>query len=89
MSNLAFRRYDATGARVIRNVIESVYLDAYAETIARGDLFDSPETFMRRFDAYISRETFDLVVAYDGDEPLGQTWGWPLDERAGEAGGKG
>lgn len=33
---------------------------------------------MQRFDAYTSRSEFDLVIAYHGSEPIGQTWGWPL-----------
>jgi hypothetical protein len=33
---------------------------------------------MRRFDVYTSRSEFDLVIAYHGSEPIGQTWGWAL-----------
>lgn len=33
---------------------------------------------MTRFDSYVSRDGFDLVVAYHKDEPAGQAWGWPL-----------
>lgn len=84
MADLTFRRYDAAGARQIRSTVELIYLDAYAEAIASGDPFDSPEAFMGRFDAYTTRDDFDHVVAYEGDEPCGQIWGWPLDEKATE-----
>jgi GNAT superfamily N-acetyltransferase len=82
LPTLTFRRFDAAGSRSIRPVVESIYKDAYEEAIAKGDLFDSVEAFMRRFDAYTSRGSFDHVVAYEDGEPVGQTWGWPLDHRA-------
>ncbi|MFD0900068.1 GNAT family N-acetyltransferase [Actinomadura sediminis] len=74
-----FRRYDAEQARAVRTTVEDVYRDAYADAIASGDPFDSPEQFMTRFDAYTaSGRGFDMVVAYLDGEPVGQTWGWPL-----------
>lgn len=77
--DLEFRRYDAEQARVIRDTVEAIYRDAYSAAIASGDPFDSPEQFMRRFDAYTgSGRGFDMVVAYLDGEPIGQTWGWPL-----------
>ena len=83
MPVLAFRRYGAAGAREIRSAVENIFRDSYTG-VAADDLFHSTQEFMRRFDAYASRDNFDLVVGYDGDEPVGQTWGWPLDERAGK-----
>lgn len=82
MSNLTFRRYDAPGAKRIRTVVESIFKDAYAEVISSGNPFDSTEAFMQRFDAYTSRDGFDLVIGYDRDQPVGQTFGWALDEQA-------
>jgi hypothetical protein len=81
-ADITFRRYDAASARQIRAVVEAVYVGSYVDAIASGDPFDSVEAFMHRFDAYTSRSSFDSVVAYQGDEAVGQTWGWPLDERA-------
>lgn len=81
-ADVTFRRYDAGSARQIRAVVEAVYVGSYVDAIASGDPFDSVEAFMHRFDAYTSRSSFDLVVAYQGDDAVGQTWGWPLDERA-------
>ncbi|GLZ09696.1 hypothetical protein Acsp03_71620 [Actinomadura sp. NBRC 104412] len=77
---LRFQRFNAAQARAIREVVEAVYIDAYAKAIASGDEFDAVEQFMRRFDAYTgSGRGFDMVVAYTaGQEPIGQTWGWPL-----------
>jgi hypothetical protein len=81
-ADVTFRRYDAVSARRIRAVVEAVYVGSYVEAIASGDPFDSVEAFMHRFDSYTSGSSFDLVVAYHGDDAIGQTWGWPLDERA-------
>lgn len=81
-ADVTFRRYDAASARQIRAVVEAVYVGSYVDAIASGDPFDSVGAFMHRFDSYTSRSSFDLVVAYQGDDAVGQTWGWPLDERA-------
>jgi GNAT superfamily N-acetyltransferase len=81
-AGITFRRYDAPRARKIRAIVEDVYVGSYVDAIASGDPFDSVEAFMHRFDAYASRSSLDLVVAYHGDDAVGQTWGWPLDERA-------
>ena len=76
--SLTFRRYSAGEARGSRDLVEAVFRGAYWEALERGDLFDTPEAFMGRFDAYASNPLLDLVVAFDGGEPVGQTWGWPL-----------
>lgn len=81
-AGITFRRFDAAGARKVRAVVEGVYVGSYVDAIVSGDPFDSVEAFMHRFDAYTSRSNFDLVVAYQGDDAVGQTWGWPLDEGA-------
>ncbi|TYC08749.1 GNAT family N-acetyltransferase [Actinomadura syzygii] len=77
---LSFQRFDARQARALRDMVESIYIDAYATTIASGHEFDSVEQFMRRFDAYTKSDRgFELVVAYNQDgEAIGQAWGWPL-----------
>ena len=77
--NLTFRRYDGEAARAARATVETVYRDAYVEAVASGDPFDGPEPFMRRFDAYTEPgRGFDLVIAFEEGEPVGQSWGWPL-----------
>lgn len=85
MTDVAFRRYDAAGAREIRSTVEFVYKDSYIDAIASGHPFESVETFMRRFDVYTAGAGFDLVVAYRDGEPAGQTWGWSLTARGGTA----
>lgn len=75
---LEFRRYGAEEARAVRNTVEEIYQDAYAEVIASGEPFDSTEAFMARFDRYTEGRDFDLVIAYAGGEPAGQAFGWPL-----------
>lgn len=81
-TTVKFRRYSANQARGIREVVEEVYARSYSTAIATGDPFDSVTAFMHRFDSYTASSTFDLVVAYAENEAIGQTWGWPLNERA-------
>lgn len=76
--DLNFVRLDRMGARAQRDTVELVYCDAYAENIASGGRFESAEAAMTRFDAYTSRDGFDLVMGYLHGEPVGQAWGWPL-----------
>jgi GNAT superfamily N-acetyltransferase len=76
--SVEFRRYGAEEARGARDVVEAVFRGAYWEALERGDLFDTPEAFMGRFDAYVSNPLLDLVIAFDDGKPVGQTWGWPL-----------
>jgi hypothetical protein len=68
--------------RQLRDTVETVYARSYIEAIASGDPFDSIEAFMCRFDSYASQSNFDLVVAYQHNEAIGQAWGWPLTERS-------
>lgn len=78
---IEFDRYDAAGARARRDVVRHIYEHAYTDAIAAGDPFDQVHTFMGRFDAYTDpgrAPGFDLVIATDEGEPVGQTWGWPL-----------
>jgi ribosomal protein S18 acetylase RimI-like enzyme len=77
-SNLSFQRFDTAGARGLRDTVELIYCDAYAEQIASGGSFESAEAAMARFDAYTSRDGFDLVIGYINGEPVGQAWGWAL-----------
>lgn len=79
--SLAYQRLDAAGARKHRDVVAEIFADSYEP----GEDFDSPEAFMERFDRYSSREGLDLIIGFAGDEPVGQTWGWPLDRASGEA----
>ncbi|MFI0446838.1 GNAT family N-acetyltransferase [Actinomadura sp. 6N118] len=78
MADLTFRRFDTAGAREQRDTVSLIHQDAYADRIASGAPFYSVEAFMQRFDAYTSRDGLDLVIGYEHDEPIGQTWGWPL-----------
>lgn len=79
---ITFRRYDGPAARDLRNVVEQIYTGSYTEAIAEaaasGHPFHGVPAFMDRFDHYAAIDGFDLVIAYSGDEPAGQTWGWPL-----------
>jgi len=84
MSNqapLTFRRYRGPDARDVRTTVEAIYRDSYSLE-QQADPFNSPETWMHRFDAYTSGSGFDLVIAYADQEPAGQAWGWPLTARS-------
>jgi GNAT superfamily N-acetyltransferase len=84
MPDVTFRRHGSASARAIHETVALIHSDAYAARIKSGDPFSGEQAFMQRFDAYTSQGGFDLVVAYTGDEPVGQAWGWPLapDTRA-------
>lgn len=78
MPELSFRRYDAAGARGIRDTVEGIYTGSYTDAIASGDPFDTVEAFMGRFDSYTRGSGLDVVIGYLGDVLAGQAWGWPL-----------
>lgn len=80
---VTFCRYTAAEARQLRDTVEAIYVRSYVEAIASGDPFHSVEAFMHRFDSYAAGSSFDLVVAYQGSDAIGQAWGWPLTERSG------
>ncbi|MGH3697046.1 MAG: GNAT family N-acetyltransferase [Pseudonocardiaceae bacterium] len=80
-NGVTFRRYGAAAARRLRDTVEEIYVRSYVDAIASADPFDSVDAFMHRFDSYTSQSDFDLVVAYQGNDAIGQTWGWPLTER--------
>jgi GNAT superfamily N-acetyltransferase len=82
-NHLEFRRYNAARALELRPVVEEIYSRSYLDAIATGGPFHSVSAFMTRFDSYVRHAGFDLVVAYDQDEPAGQTWGWPLEPGTG------
>jgi GNAT superfamily N-acetyltransferase len=75
---LHFQRYNAAGAREIRDMVALIHRDAYAARIEPGDPFESHQAFMERFDAYTAGRGFDLVLACLDNQPAGQAWGWPL-----------
>jgi ribosomal protein S18 acetylase RimI-like enzyme len=77
-AEVTFRRVDAAGARAHRALVADIHRDAYADRIATGETFAGDEAFMARFDAYTTRDGFDLVFADHGDTVVGQAWGWPL-----------
>jgi ribosomal protein S18 acetylase RimI-like enzyme len=71
-----FERQDAAGARSLSETVSLVHRDAYADIIAYAGPFESSETFMQRFEGHTSHADLDFVMAYIGDEPVGQTWGF-------------
>ncbi|WP_236566584.1 GNAT family N-acetyltransferase [Nocardia sp. CY41] len=81
MSDLDFQHYTADQARELRDDVERIFRDSYVDAIESGEEFESPEAFMRRFDAYTDPAragAFELVIARLDGELCGQAWGWPL-----------
>lgn len=86
MAELHIERLDRSAAAERRNTVAAIYENSYVDALASGDPFDSTESFMTRFDTYVRIPGFDMVVAHHDDQPVGQTWGWPLTERAATTG---
>ena len=78
---VSFRQYSNREARKLRQLVERIYKESYTAAIASGHSFDSVEAFMNRYDSYSSRPEFDHVVAYHDGRPIGQAWGWPLNQK--------
>ncbi|MGO4616831.1 GNAT family N-acetyltransferase [Nocardia sp. 2YAB30] len=86
VEGIEFRHYTAAQARELRDEVERIFRDAYVEAIESGEEFESPEAFMRRFDAYTDpgrAGAFELVIARVDSQPCGQAWGWPLTAKTG------
>lgn len=73
-----FERHDAAGARNIAETVAFIHRDAYADIIASGNPFETPDAFMQRFQSHTSHPDLDFVIASIGDEPVGQAWGFPI-----------
>jgi hypothetical protein len=80
--SVEFRRFSAAEAHSMATDVRRIYVASYVDAIKSGDPFDSVDAFMHRFDSYTSSPTFDLVIAYEQANPIGQTWGWPLSAQA-------
>ena len=78
IEELELRRYVGEAARGHRATVAEIYRTSYVEAVASGEPFHSVDAFMERFDTYATIEGFDMLIAYLGGEPVGQTWGWPL-----------
>lgn len=75
-----FERHDASGAQGLNETVAFVYQDAYAEAIASNDPFRALEAFMWLFGKHAANPGLDFVLAYIGDDPVGQCWGFPTAE---------
>ncbi|MBF4999004.1 GNAT family N-acetyltransferase [Nocardia sp. BSTN01] len=79
--DVEFEHLDAGQARKLKDIIEDIYRRSYADVVASGELFDTPEQFMARFDAYTDparSNGFELVISRVRGNAIGQAWGWPL-----------
>jgi ribosomal protein S18 acetylase RimI-like enzyme len=73
-----FERHDAAGARNLAATVSLIHRDAYADIIASGNPFETPDAFLQRFDSHTSHPDLGFVIASIGDEPVGQAWGFPI-----------
>jgi GNAT superfamily N-acetyltransferase len=80
MPDLRFRRHDAQGALALRDTVALIYREAYYERISSGDPFYTETAFMRLFESHTRHPSLDFVIAYIGGEPVGQIWGFPVDQ---------
>lgn len=78
MPDLRLQRHGPQDAWTLRETVASVHRDGYADAIASGDPFESHAAFMQRFDSHAQHPELDLVIAYVGVNPVGQTWGFPI-----------
>lgn len=78
MPDLRLQRYGPEDVSALRETVASVHRAAYADAIASGDPFESHAAFMQRFDSHARHPELDLVIAYMGSDPVGQTWGFPI-----------
>ncbi|MEU5882875.1 GNAT family N-acetyltransferase [Spirillospora sp. NPDC047279] len=83
MEEVTFEHLDGPAAYRIRDLVGEIDQDARAEKIEAGEAFDQLDAFLDRFDAYVQRPGFDLVLARLDGQPVGQAWGWPLDADTG------
>ncbi|MFI0423861.1 GNAT family N-acetyltransferase [Spongiactinospora sp. 9N601] len=89
MAGLVVRRHSRNDARAVRAVVSLIHRGACVREIAGGDPSAGDAEFIGHFDRYVANQGFELVVAYEDGEPVGQAWGWPLDERSGATWWKG
>ncbi|HEV8557282.1 MAG TPA: GNAT family N-acetyltransferase [Actinophytocola sp.] len=77
----AFRRYDSASAEnVLAVIVGPLYEASHGDVIANP--FYSAERFIERVRGYLVAPGFALVVAYIGDVPVGQAFGYALPPNA-------
>jgi GNAT superfamily N-acetyltransferase len=83
-AKVQFERHNAADARALTDKVSLIHRDAYADIIASGNPFTTPDVFIRRFESHTSNPELDFVIASIGDEPVGQAWGFPAPPTFGE-----
>ncbi|HEY5833406.1 GNAT family N-acetyltransferase [Streptomyces sp.] len=80
MGDLELRRIGVDGLEAIRPVLLDVYAEVYADDL--DDPFSTVERFDERLTGHASRNTWECVIAYDGDAPAGYVYGSALQPGA-------
>ncbi|MFB6815413.1 GNAT family N-acetyltransferase [Streptomyces sp. NPDC056347] len=73
MTDYVLDRYGHTDLPAIRQTLLDVHADAYAAEM--DDPFHQTEKFAWFVDHWGTRPSFDCVIAYDADEPVGFAYG--------------
>ncbi|KUO14539.1 hypothetical protein [Streptomyces dysideae] len=80
-ATVELRRYGRDDPDTIRQTLTDVYAEVYADRLS--DPFFSIERFEERLEGHVSREPWEVVIGWDGTEPVGYAYGSPLPAPAG------
>jgi len=64
-----------------RQLLIDIYAEVYADSL--GDPFFSLQGFSERLDAHASASSWEVVIGYDEEEPIGYAYGAALSPRSG------
>ncbi|GAA2338573.1 GNAT family N-acetyltransferase [Streptomyces cuspidosporus] len=79
-ATVELRRYGRADLNAIRQPLTDVYAEVYSARLS--DPFFSIERFEERLKGHVSREPWEVVIGWDGDEPVGYAYGSPLPPRS-------
>ncbi|MES4906361.1 MULTISPECIES: GNAT family N-acetyltransferase [unclassified Streptomyces] len=79
-TTVELRRYGREDLNAIGQTLTDVYAEVYADRIS--DPFFSIERFEERLEGHVSRDPWEVVIGWDGDEPVGYAYGTPLPPRS-------
>ncbi|MGO4427709.1 N-acetyltransferase family protein, partial [Streptomyces sp. MCAF7] len=79
-TTVELRRYDLDDLDAIRQTLTDVYAEVYADRLS--DPFFSVEQFEERLKGHVTRDPWEVVIGWDGEEPVGYAYGSPLPTRS-------
>lgn len=75
MTTVELRRYGRRDLDAIRQTLTDLYAEVYADRLS--DPFFSVERFEGRLEGHVSRDPWEVVIGWDGEEPVGYAYGSP------------